>query len=95
MMHALPRYCDATRFSSRWLVPLTMVDDPADLLPAMSGGLTVDGKLFLPGDRSRAKNGKLPVSSRSFFEHLVNVGYTVPAAEVIQNRIKKFKQLIN
>ncbi|WP_373505467.1 sugar ABC transporter substrate-binding protein [Aestuariivirga sp.] len=29
-----------------WLVPLTMVDDPADLLPAMSGGLTVDGKLM-------------------------------------------------
>ncbi len=29
-----------------WLVPLTGVDDPADLLPAMSGGLTVDGKLM-------------------------------------------------
>ena len=29
-----------------WLVPLTMVDDPADLLPAMSGGLSVDGKLM-------------------------------------------------
>ena len=29
-----------------WLVPLTAVDDPADLLPAMSGGLTVDGKLM-------------------------------------------------
>ena len=29
-----------------WLVPLTGVDDPADLLPAMSGGLSVDGKLY-------------------------------------------------
>ncbi len=29
-----------------WLVPLTGVDDPADLLPAMSGGLSVDGKLM-------------------------------------------------
>ena len=29
-----------------WLVPLTEVDDPADLLPAMAGGLTVDGKLM-------------------------------------------------
>ena len=29
-----------------WLVPLTMVDDPADLLPAIAGGLTVDGKLM-------------------------------------------------
>jgi sorbitol/mannitol transport system substrate-binding protein len=29
-----------------WLVPLTAVDDPADLLPAMSGGLSVDGKLM-------------------------------------------------
>jgi sorbitol/mannitol transport system substrate-binding protein len=29
-----------------WLMPLTMVDDPADLLPAIAGGLTVDGKLM-------------------------------------------------
>jgi sorbitol/mannitol transport system substrate-binding protein len=29
-----------------WLLPLTMVDDPADLLPAIAGGLTVDGKLM-------------------------------------------------
>jgi sorbitol/mannitol transport system substrate-binding protein len=29
-----------------WLVPLTDVDEPADLLPAIAGGLTVDGKLF-------------------------------------------------
>ena len=29
-----------------WLVPLTDVDDPADLLPAIAGGLTVDGKLM-------------------------------------------------
>ncbi len=29
-----------------WLLPLTGVDDPADLLPAMAGGLTVDGKLM-------------------------------------------------
>jgi sorbitol/mannitol transport system substrate-binding protein len=29
-----------------WLMPLTAVDDPADLLPAISGGLTVDGKLM-------------------------------------------------
>src|SRR5277367_2584879 len=29
-----------------WLVPLTTVDDPADLLPAIKGGLTVDGKLY-------------------------------------------------
>ena len=29
-----------------WLVPLTSVDDAADLLPAVSGGLSVDGKLF-------------------------------------------------
>jgi sorbitol/mannitol transport system substrate-binding protein len=29
-----------------WLVPLTEVDDPADLLPAIAGGLTVDGKLM-------------------------------------------------
>ena len=29
-----------------WLVPLTQVDDPADLLPAIAGGLTVDGKLM-------------------------------------------------
>jgi sorbitol/mannitol transport system substrate-binding protein len=29
-----------------WLVPLTGVDDPADLLPAIAGGLTVEGKLM-------------------------------------------------
>ncbi|MDP1701854.1 MAG: sugar ABC transporter substrate-binding protein [Aestuariivirga sp.] len=29
-----------------WLVPLTEVDDPADILPAIAGGLTVDGKLM-------------------------------------------------
>jgi sorbitol/mannitol transport system substrate-binding protein len=29
-----------------WLVPLTGVDDPGDLLPAIAGGLTVDGKLM-------------------------------------------------
>jgi sorbitol/mannitol transport system substrate-binding protein len=29
-----------------WLVPLTKVDDPKDLLPAIAGGLTVDGKLM-------------------------------------------------
>jgi sorbitol/mannitol transport system substrate-binding protein len=29
-----------------WLMPLTAVDDPADLLPAIAGGLTVDGKLM-------------------------------------------------
>jgi sorbitol/mannitol transport system substrate-binding protein len=29
-----------------WLVPLTGVDDPSDLLPAIAGGLTVDGKLY-------------------------------------------------
>ena len=29
-----------------WLVPLTGVDDPKDLLPAIAGGLTVDGKLY-------------------------------------------------
>jgi sorbitol/mannitol transport system substrate-binding protein len=29
-----------------WLVPLTEVDDPADLLPAIKDGLTVDGKLM-------------------------------------------------
>jgi len=29
-----------------WLVPLTQVDDPADLLPAIASGLTVDGKLM-------------------------------------------------
>ena len=29
-----------------WLVPLTAIDDPKDLLPAIAGGLTVDGKLF-------------------------------------------------
>ena len=29
-----------------WLVPLTKVDDPDDLLPAIRSGLTVDGKLF-------------------------------------------------
>ena len=29
-----------------WLVPLTTVDDPDDLLPAIRNGLTVDGKLY-------------------------------------------------
>lgn len=29
-----------------WLLPLTGVDDPADLLPAIAGGLTVDGQLM-------------------------------------------------
>jgi len=29
-----------------WLLPLTSYDDPSDLLPAMKGGLSVDGKLF-------------------------------------------------
>jgi sorbitol/mannitol transport system substrate-binding protein len=29
-----------------WLVPLTKVDAPDDLLPAMRSGLTVDGKLY-------------------------------------------------
>ncbi len=29
-----------------WLVPLTTIDDPADLLPAIRSGLTVDGKLY-------------------------------------------------
>lgn len=29
-----------------WLVPLTGIDDPADLLPAIASGLTVDGKLM-------------------------------------------------
>ncbi len=29
-----------------WLLPLTQVDDPDDLLPAIRGGLTVDGKLY-------------------------------------------------
>ncbi len=29
-----------------WLVPLTGVDNPSDLLPAIAGGLTVDGKLY-------------------------------------------------
>lgn len=29
-----------------WLLPLTQVDDPADLLPAIAGGLTVKGKLM-------------------------------------------------
>src|SRR5579863_9872879 len=29
-----------------WLVPLTGVDDPKDLLPAIASGLTVDGKLY-------------------------------------------------
>jgi sorbitol/mannitol transport system substrate-binding protein len=29
-----------------WLVPLTRVDDPADILPAIAGGLTVDDKLM-------------------------------------------------
>ena len=29
-----------------WLLPLTAVDEPDDLLPAIRGGLTVDGKLM-------------------------------------------------
>ncbi len=29
-----------------WLVPLAGIDDPADILPAVAGGLSVDGKLF-------------------------------------------------
>lgn len=29
-----------------WLLPLTSVDEPDDLLPAIRGGLTVDGKLM-------------------------------------------------
>ena len=29
-----------------WLVPLTGLDDPADILPAVSGGLSVDGTLY-------------------------------------------------
>ena len=29
-----------------WLVPLAGVDDPADILPAVTGGLSYDGKLF-------------------------------------------------
>jgi sorbitol/mannitol transport system substrate-binding protein len=29
-----------------WLVPLAGLDDPADLLPAVSGGLSYDGKLY-------------------------------------------------
>jgi sorbitol/mannitol transport system substrate-binding protein len=29
-----------------WLVPLAGIDDPADILPAVSGGLSVDGKLY-------------------------------------------------
>ena len=29
-----------------WLVPLEGLDDPADLLPAVSGGLSYDGKLY-------------------------------------------------
>ena len=29
-----------------WLTPLTEVDDPDDLLPAMRSGLTMDGKLY-------------------------------------------------
>ena len=29
-----------------WLVPLTKIDDPDDLLPAIRSGLTVDGKLY-------------------------------------------------
>ncbi|MGL4488996.1 MAG: ABC transporter substrate-binding protein [Rhizobiaceae bacterium] len=32
--------------SKGWLLPLTTVDDPADLLPAIAGGLTVGGKLM-------------------------------------------------
>ena len=29
-----------------WLVPLQGIDDPADILPAVTGGLSVDGKLY-------------------------------------------------
>ena len=29
-----------------WLVPLTGIDDPADLVPSIAGALTVDGKLM-------------------------------------------------
>ena len=29
-----------------WLIPLTGVDDPSDLLAAIAGGLTVNGKLY-------------------------------------------------
>ena len=29
-----------------WLVPLAGIDDPKDILPAVAGGLSVDGKLF-------------------------------------------------
>src|ERR1700734_3708466 len=29
-----------------WLIPLTHIDDVDDLLPAIRGGLTVDGKLY-------------------------------------------------
>jgi sorbitol/mannitol transport system substrate-binding protein len=29
-----------------WLVPLAGLDDPADILPAVSGGLSYDGKLY-------------------------------------------------
>jgi sorbitol/mannitol transport system substrate-binding protein len=29
-----------------WLVPLTQLDDPSDFLPAIAGGLTVDGKMM-------------------------------------------------
>ena len=29
-----------------WLVPLTGIDDPADLIPSIAGALTVDGKLM-------------------------------------------------
>jgi sorbitol/mannitol transport system substrate-binding protein len=29
-----------------WLVPLSMIDEPSDILPAIAGGLTVDGKLM-------------------------------------------------
>ena len=29
-----------------WLVPLAGIDDPADILPAVAGGLSVDGKLY-------------------------------------------------
>ena len=32
--------------SKGWLVPLTGLDDPADILPAVAGGLSVNGTLF-------------------------------------------------